>query len=119
MSNGRVHRCIFCHGSIPANEGVEHFPVGRRVAFERLGAPDAVTRELSTTGLPLDALLGKDRRAQALALEIALNEENERRLLAMELTELEARWRQQEEIAAIADGLLTPRRSEVDVRGVP
>ncbi|MGK7312269.1 MAG: hypothetical protein ACN0LA_08505 [Candidatus Longimicrobiales bacterium M2_2A_002] len=77
--------------------------------IDRLGAPDAVTRELSKTGLRLDALLAKDRRSQALALEIALNEENERRLLEMELAELEARWRQEEEIAAIADGLLTPR----------
>ena len=77
--------------------------------IDRLGATDAVTRELSKTGLRLDALLAKDRRSQALALEIALNEENERRLLEMELAELEARWRQEEEIAAIADGLLTPR----------
>ena len=75
--------------------------------IDRLGTPDAVTRELSKTGLRLDALLAKDRRSQALALEIALNEENERRLLEMELAELEARWRQEEEIAAIADGELT------------
>lgn len=75
--------------------------------IDRLGAPDAVTRELSKTGLRLDAILAKDRRSQALALEIALNEENERRLLEMELAELEARWRQEEEIAAIVDGELT------------
>ncbi len=48
--------------------------------IDRLGAPGAVTRELSKTGLRLDAVLAKDRRAQAQALEIALNEENERRL---------------------------------------
>lgn len=76
--------------------------------IDHLGAPDAVTRELSKTGLRLDALLDKDRRSQALALEIALNEENERRLLEMELAELEARWRKEEEIAAIVDGELTP-----------
>ena len=75
--------------------------------IDRLGAPDAVTRELSKTGLRLDAILARDRRSQALALEIALNEENERRLLEMELAELEARWRQEEEIAAIVDGELT------------
>ncbi|MDX1578780.1 MAG: hypothetical protein R3266_09850 [Gemmatimonadota bacterium] len=44
----------------------------------------------------------------SLALEIAVNEETERRLLEMELSELEARWRAEEEIAAIADGELTP-----------
>lgn len=76
--------------------------------IEQVGSPDAVTRELAKTGLRLDALLARDRRSQALALEIALNEENERRLLEMELAELEARWRQEEEIAAIADGQLTP-----------
>jgi hypothetical protein len=75
--------------------------------IDRLGAPDAVTRELAKTGLRLDAVLARSRRAQALALEIALNEENERRLLEMELAELEARWRQEEEIAAIVDGELT------------
>lgn len=77
--------------------------------IDRVGAPEAVTRELSKTGLRLDALLAGDRRSQALALEIALNEENERRLLEMELAELEARWRQEEEIAAIVDGELTPQ----------
>ena len=44
----------------------------------------------------------------ALALEIAFNEETERRLLEMELVEIEARWKVEEEIAAIADGELTP-----------
>jgi hypothetical protein len=78
--------------------------------IDRLGAPEAVTRELSTTGLRLDALLERGRRTQAVALEIALNEENERRLLEMELAELEARWREEEEIAAIVDGELTPVR---------
>lgn len=42
----------------------------------------------------------------SLALEIALNQDVERRLLEMELDELEARWRDEEEIAAIADDLL-------------
>jgi hypothetical protein len=40
-----------------------------------------------------------------LALEMALHEEAERRALAGELAELEARWREAEEIARIADGL--------------
>lgn len=43
-----------------------------------------------------------------IALEIAVNENRERELLALELRELEERWRQEEEIAAIVDGELTP-----------
>jgi len=74
--------------------------------IDRLGSPAALATELSGTGLRLDALL--DRRTQAVALDIALNEDSERRLLGMELAELEARWRAEEEIAGIADGLLTP-----------
>jgi hypothetical protein len=26
--------CIFCHGALGANEAIEHFPVGRRLAFD-------------------------------------------------------------------------------------
>jgi hypothetical protein len=44
-----------------------------------------------------------------LALEMAAHEEEERRALEGELAELEARWRDAERIAAIADDLLLPR----------
>jgi hypothetical protein len=40
-----------------------------------------------------------------LALEMLLHEEAERRALDEELSELEAAWREAEEIAAIADRL--------------
>jgi hypothetical protein len=46
--------------------------------------------------------------AQRLALEMALHEEDERRALEGELAELEARWKEAEEIAAISDDLLVP-----------
>lgn len=91
-----------------------HFGASRRRVDEatryidRIGSPDGVTRELSKTGIRLDHLLDRERRTQAVALEIALNDENERRLLQMDLAELEARWRRAEEIAAIVDGELTP-----------
>lgn len=42
---------------------------------------------------------------EALAFEMALNEEAERRALEGELADLEAAWREAEEIAAIADSL--------------
>ncbi len=47
-----------------------------------------------------------------LALEMAANEDAERRALEGELAELEAAWREAEEIAAIADTLLVPPPSE-------
>lgn len=43
-----------------------------------------------------------------LALEMALHEDAERRVLQGELTALERAWREAEEIAAIADDLLVP-----------
>jgi hypothetical protein len=43
-----------------------------------------------------------------LALEMALHEEAEPRALQGELSELERAWRDAEEIAAIADNMLTP-----------
>jgi len=46
-----------------------------------------------------------------LALEMALHEEAERRAMQGELQELERAWRDAEEIAAIADGLLLPESS--------
>ena len=49
-----------------------------------------------------------------LSLEMVLHEEDERRAMEGELLELESRWREAEEIAAIADSLLVP--PEVDER---
>ena len=43
---------------------------------------------------------------------MALHEEQERQALAGELLELEAAWRQAEEIANIADNLLVPEETE-------
>ena len=45
---------------------------------------------------------------ERLALEMAANEENERRALEGELAALERAWRDAEEIAAISDNLLLP-----------
>lgn len=46
--------------------------------------------------------------AEALALEMAMHEETERRALEGELSQLADAWREAEEIASIADGLLAP-----------
>ena len=47
-----------------------------------------------------------------LALEMALHEEQERRALEGDLWRLERAWREAEEIAAISDNLLLPKRAE-------
>jgi hypothetical protein len=43
-----------------------------------------------------------------LALEMTLHEDNERRALEGELGELEDRWREAEEVAAISDDMFLP-----------
>ncbi|MDX1393834.1 MAG: hypothetical protein R3195_05565 [Gemmatimonadota bacterium] len=73
-------------------------------AIEGAGSTAALTRTLASHSLSI----GRMGVPNALALEIAINEETERRLLEMELAELEARWRVEEEIAAIVDNELTP-----------
>lgn len=52
-----------------------------------------------------DPYEGRLPKIDALALEMALNEESERRALEGELAALEAAWREAEEIASIADRL--------------
>lgn len=47
-------------------------------------------------------------RVQRLALEMSLHEDSEQRALEGELTTLRRDWQEAEEIAAIADGVLTP-----------
>jgi hypothetical protein len=56
-------------------------------------------------------------REQALALEMALHEETERRALEGELKLLEAAWREAEEIAAIADVLPYDPLERLGLRG--
>jgi hypothetical protein len=60
-------------------------------------------RRKGVAGLPLDT---------RLAIEMAVNEENERIALEGELALLELAWKEAEEIAAIADTLALPREVE-------
>ncbi len=73
---------------------------------ERAGSADAVLRRAVDRRIRPHRM----RPADALALEIALNETTEARLLDLELGALETRWREEEELAAIIDGELTPPR---------
>jgi hypothetical protein len=57
-------------------------------------------------------LVSKLPKPTRLALEMALHEESERRALEGELWRLEQAWKEAEEIAAIADGLLVPEGTD-------
>ena len=77
----------------------------------------SATRLIQEAGTPQDLMrivvkdgrrLGDLQRTGAVALEIAANESSEQHLLELELADLEAHWRREEELAAIVDGELTP-----------
>jgi hypothetical protein len=61
---------------------------------------------VTTEGSPS---LGSLPRGSSFALEIALNEANERALLALEIRELDAQWQEAEQLASIVDNELTFR----------
>jgi len=69
---------------------------------------EAAGRELERLRKPLPGSLAGLNPGLRLAIEMATHEEAEREALEGELKELEARWREAEEIARIADNLLVP-----------
>lgn len=121
------HRCATCHERrteggfmLPGSEG--EYVLRRLLAYNNFAGATGDQLK-SATGAILEAGsaerfanrlaehqvgFGQLQRTEALALEIAANEETERRLLELELAELERRWREEEEIAAIVDRELTP-----------
>ena len=72
--------------------------------IQEAGSPQDLTRIVVKDG----RRLGDLQRTGGIALEIAVNESTEQRLLELELAELEAHWRREEELASIIDGELTP-----------
>ena len=84
----------------------------RRAHYRRYGWPpnfDWEPRRSWGSSGPVDkGALPFLERDERLALEMAVHEEEERRALEEEIGPLEAAWRDAEEIAAIADNLLTP-----------
>jgi len=74
---------------------------------DRHGGPEQFIKVTTRIEKPVSALVG----AEALALEMAVDEQ-------AELRELERQWRQAEEIANIADGLLVDPRIEHDLEDV-
>jgi len=72
--------------------------------IEEVGSADRLTQILVKDG----KRLGDLQRTGAIALEISSSESAEQRLLELELADLEAHWRREEELASIVDGELTP-----------
>lgn len=71
---------------------------------EDVGGPSPLVRLLTRHGRPLGDL----PPVGSLALEMYAAEARERALLQLEAGQLEARWRREEELAAVVDGDLTP-----------
>jgi hypothetical protein len=72
--------------------------------IDREGRPSALAGTLARYG----RTLGDLPATGAVAMDIAANEAAERALLALETSVLEQYWREEEELAAIVDGELTP-----------
>lgn len=72
--------------------------------IEAVGGPERLPSRILRKPKQLDQVGGVGR----VALEIAVHERHEARLLAMEVAEIEAHWRREEELARITDGELTP-----------
>jgi hypothetical protein len=80
----------------------------RRVAdathlIDNIGSAADVVRQLAKKRIPLRAV----PETYSYALEMAVNDETERVLLQLDAADVEARWREEEIIAAISDGELT------------
>jgi hypothetical protein len=71
--------------------------------IEEIGSAQHLTERLALQRVHL----GELPKPYALALEIAINDQTERKLLELELAELEARWVEEEKLAAIVDDELT------------
>ena len=85
--------------------------------IEEAGHPEEFLREVTVwrkQGFMGDqtGLVHKLPKPTRLALEMALHEESERRALEGELWRLEQAWKEAEEIAGIADGLLVPEGTD-------
>jgi len=89
----------------------EQMAVQMLTAVSDDGAPDLTTGILRRYlgGKLATKKLGEYGSATSLALEMALQEQRERELLAGELLDLEFAWKEAEELARIADTLTTTR----------
>lgn len=85
-------------------------------AIEHAGSVGTYVKDLTDDRMSL----WKMGSTRSIALEIALNESVEQRMLDLEVRALELLWKQEEELARIIDEELTPRRLlERHLRKVP
>lgn len=123
---GVSYRCPRCgdvrEGGLHLDGPEAEHTIRRVLAYHHFSGADdrtvtGATRLIQEAGSPehLSRILLKDGKqlgdlgvTGGIALEIAANESSEQRLLELELAELEAHWRAEEELAAIIDGELTP-----------
>lgn len=97
-----LRRVLAWHNFAGANESGVHTAVR---LIDQAGSASALVGGLREQRFRIG---DREKRPDlALALEIAVNHNAERELLELELSELEARWREEERIAGIADGELT------------
>lgn len=76
--------------------------------FSGSGKADLPPQKIENLAKPLPGTLAGLKVDVRLAIEMATHEQAEREALEGELKELEARWREAEEIARIADNLFVP-----------
>ncbi len=103
---GRIARTVLAYQNFEGAAQPTIVEASRRI--ETVGSPTALVREVAGWHLRLADLRFPVHTTSALALEIAVNEEHERALLAREAVGLEEQWRKEETLAAIVDRELTP-----------
>ncbi|HEX2210753.1 MAG TPA: hypothetical protein VHG93_23930 [Longimicrobium sp.] len=108
---GEQARLVLSRAMVTVNrKGASRGRVGDAVRLiEHARSAEDYLRQAASRGGVLGKREGMEKQqltpVGALALEMALHDEQERRALQGELAALEAAWRQAEEIAAIADAL--------------
>lgn len=108
-----LRRCLAYQNISGADEGLVRQAAG---VIESAGSAGAFTME----AVERRECLWKMGPTGTLALEIAVNESVERRMLQLEAHAMEFLWRQEEELARIIDEELTPRRLlEAHLRRLP
>ncbi|MXW66456.1 MAG: hypothetical protein F4Z72_05555 [Gemmatimonadales bacterium] len=85
--------------------------------FSGSGKADLPPKKVENLMKPLPGTLAGQKVDMRLAIEMATHEQAEREALEGELKELEARWREAEEIARIADNLLVPESVDSFIAG--
>jgi hypothetical protein len=108
VQSQHVLRRVLAHSHF--NGASEKRVKGATQLIDQLGSSAALTQRVAQNRAKIGTLSAQALRTEAIALEIAINDENERRLLELELGELEQRWKEEEELAAIVDRELTPMR---------